>query len=204
MANNYFENVENDNTEEIWWAPVEIEHADQLETLNATKEDCKTWRIGTEKIIVYLVPSNKATYDFLLGELRKKHRNGYRSVRCKIPGTQKPLIICPDTNKCANCPYGRRPADRDPNEISWEELTDSGYEITTYDSTSNQALAKAELNSLLDKMVEEDPKIEIVFKMRRLMGFDALEIAALLGLSEAKVYRLLRRADAISKANYTE
>ena len=39
----------NDKREEIIYAPIEIESADQLHALGATWADCRTWRIGVTR-----------------------------------------------------------------------------------------------------------------------------------------------------------
>ena len=59
---------------EIYAAPIEIEHKEQLETLGITQQECRTWYIGSEKVIVHLTPADKGTYHFLLDELRTRHR----------------------------------------------------------------------------------------------------------------------------------
>ena len=86
----------------IYAAPIEIakdkdDRRQQLQSLGITHEQCRTWRIGTEQVLVHLTPSDEETYRFLLNELRRKHRNSYRESRCQVPGTLKPLIRCPDS-----------------------------------------------------------------------------------------------------------
>ena len=57
----------------VYAAPIEIEknkedRQRQFEALNITQDDCKTWRIGSEKVIVHLTPADEATYKFLFDE----------------------------------------------------------------------------------------------------------------------------------------
>ena len=58
------------NSEEIIYAPIEIESADQLHALGATWEDCKTWKFGHEYIKVLLVPADEEVRDYLVKELK--------------------------------------------------------------------------------------------------------------------------------------
>ena len=75
----------NANGIEVYAAPIVIEkdieaRKMQFESLGITQADCKTWRIGSEKVIVHLTPAPKHVYDFMLNELRAKHRDEYRKV----------------------------------------------------------------------------------------------------------------------------
>ena len=96
---------------EVYAAPIEIEkkakdRQAQFESLEITQADCKTWRIGSEKIIVHLTPAPKHIYDLMLNDLRAKHRDEYRSRRCQFPGKRKgTLIMCPECNRCRECPF---------------------------------------------------------------------------------------------------
>lgn len=154
-------------------------------------------RIGSEQVLVHLTPADEATYRFLLNELRSKHRKGYRSVRCMVPGRQKPLIRCPDTNKCSDCPYGRKPEDRDPNEISWDGLIEAGTEPKITDHTTPQAETELMYKELLDLMAREDPDIAKAYNWREHLGFDVKEIANKLQLSDRQVRYLLQKAETI-------
>ena len=71
----------NANGIEVYAAPIEIEkkakdRQAQFESLGITQDDCKTWRIGSEKVIVHLTPAPKHIYDLMLNDLR--------AVCCKI------------------------------------------------------------------------------------------------------------------------
>ncbi len=57
--------------EPIYLAPIKIEFDEQLETLQTTKEHCRTWRIGSEKILVKLTPTNEGLYDAMVNMLRR-------------------------------------------------------------------------------------------------------------------------------------
>ena len=182
-----------------YYAPIEIEHSGQLETLNITWNDCRTWHIGSERVTVYLCPADEATYRFLLGELRRKHRNGYRAVRCMVEGKLKPLIRCPESNKCSACPYGRKPEDREANIISWDGLIESGYEGEADNRMVEQLQAKLEYDEIHTLMDSENPIIAQVFEMKERDGFSVSEIADRLHIKPRNVYYYLDRAKAIGK-----
>ena len=74
------------NSEEIIYAPIEIESADQLHALGATWEDCHIWKFGPEHVRVLLVPANVETREFLVNELNSRHSRNLRNRRCMIPG----------------------------------------------------------------------------------------------------------------------
>ena len=182
-----------------YYAPIEIEHSGQLETLNITWNDCRTWHIGSERVTVYLCPADEATYRFLLGELRRKHRNGYRAVRCMVEGKLKPLIRCPESNKCSACPYGRKPEDREANIISWDGLIESGYEGEADNRMVEQLQAKLEYDEIRTLMDSKNPIIAQVFEMKERDGFSVSEIADRLHIKPRNVYYYLSRAKAIGK-----
>ena len=182
-----------------YYAPIEIEHSGQLETLNITWNDCRTWHIGSERVTVYLCPADEATYRFLLGELRRKHRNGYRAVRCMVEGKLKPLIRCPESNKCSACPYGRKPEDREANIISWDGLIESGYEGEADNRMVEQLQAKLEYDEIRTLMDSKNPIIAQAFEMKERDGFSVSEIADRLHIKPRNVYYYLDRAKAIGK-----
>ena len=210
MKNDYPVNIEQLTAEEletltrlvrngitVHFAPIEIEDRSQFEALHITQNQCRTWRIGSEQVLVHLTPADEETYRFLLNELRSKHRQGYRSVRCMVPGKQKPLIRCPDANRCATCPYGRKPEDRDPNEISWDGLIEAGIEPKITDHTTPQAETELMYEELLDLMAREDPDIAKAYNWKEHLGYDMKEIANRLQLSDRQVRYLLQKAETI-------
>ncbi len=184
----------------VFAAPIEIEHKEQFETLGITWEQCRTWYIGIQKVIVHLTPSDENCYRFLLNELRAKHRNGYRSGRCKIPGLLKPLITCPESNRCSNCPYPECRDQHKSNIISWDELAEIDYEG---EDVGNRPIEKAdakieyeEIRNLLD---EVNPIISKILEMKVRDEYSVQEIADTLGVSKRNVYFYLNRARAIGQ-----
>ena len=186
----------------VFLAPIEILSKDQFEALCITREQCRTWYIGSEKVLVHLTPADEQTFKFLLNELRAKHRKGFRSVRCMIPGKQKALICCPDHFKCSDCPFGRKPEDRDPNEISWDEFTENGLEPDHDDRTIERLHAKLEYDEIRHRMVAEDPNIALAFEMKERDGMTVAEIANALGVTARQVYYLIQKVKTIGAEYY--
>ena len=184
---------------EIYAAPIEIEHKEQLETLGITQQECRTWYIGREKVIVHLTPADKGTYHFLLDELRTRHRKEYRSRRCQIPGKNKPLIMCPECNRCSECPYPEYRDKHKANSISWDGLIESGYEGEADNCMVEQLQAKLEYDEIHTLMDSENPIIAQVFEMKERDGFSVSEIADRLHIKPRNVYYYLDRAKAIGK-----
>ena len=184
---------------EIYAAPIEIEHKEQLETLSITQQECRTWYIGNEKVIVHLTPADKGTYHFLLDELRTRHRKEYRSRRCQIPGKNKPLIMCPECNRCSECPYPEYRDKHKANSISWDGLIESGYEGEADNCMVEQLQAKLEYDEIPTLMDSKNPIIAQVFEMKERDGFSVSEIADRLHIKPRNVYYYLDRAKAIGK-----
>lgn len=178
---------------------IEIEHKEQLETLSITQQECRTWYIGSEKVIVHLTPADKGTYHFLLDELRTRHRKEYRSRRCQIPGKNKPLIMCPECNRCSECPYPEYRDKHKANSISWDGLIESGYEGEADNCMVEQLQAKLEYDEIHTLMDSENPIIAQVFEMKERDGFSVSEIADRLHIKPRNVYYYLDRAKAIGK-----
>ena len=185
---------------EIFAAPIEIEHREQLETLGITWSQCRTWRIGSEKVTVRLTPADEHTYKFLLGELRTKHRNAYREKRCKVPGKRPgTLIRCPECNCCSNCPFPEYRDQHEPDIISRDAMLESGYEGEGDTRMMEQLQAKLEFEDIEKLMNKENPLISQVFRLKIVDGLSAHEIADTLGIKKRNVYYYLDRAKAIGQ-----
>ena len=178
---------------EVYAAPIEIEHGEQLESLGISWIQCRTWYIGNERITVHLTPSDEETYRFLLGELRARHRNDYRNSRCMVPGKTR-LIRCPENNSCSNCPFPGCCDHRQPNVISWDEGIES-------DSREMAELyeAKVQYEEIRDLMIREDPLIAEIFEMKEGSGMTVKEIADRLELTTRQVYYYLQMAKEIGR-----
>ena len=113
-----------------------------------------------------------------------------------IPGKRKAYIKCPDTNSCANCPHK---GDKQAPIISWDGLTESGYEPAAGASPEESTMTKSEYEIIKAAMDAEDIRIAKAFEMKELFGFSVREIAAEFQLSEPRVYQLIARAKAIGQ-----
>ena len=190
---------------EVYAAPVEIEHKEPLETLGITWADCKTWRIGSTKVIVHLTPADKATYDMLLGDLRAKHRDEYRKKRCPIPGKLKPTILCPECNKCSECPYPDYRDKHRANSISWEQMTEDAYEkpetdVEAYlDPGFKQKEIEMELDAVCKVIDAKNPLYTKAIVMKEYYGLNVDEIAKRLGTTKRNVYFYISEAVKIGK-----
>lgn len=193
--------TKNEKGEVIYYAPIEIKNEDDLTNYGITWDDCKTVHFGqSDRVVVYYFPTtNKELVDSQWAILNTEHSRSYRSVRCKVPGKCKPLITCPDTNKCSACPYNRRPEDREPNIISWDGLIESGYEVPSEDKKLTAQLAWMVFEKVKEWMDEKDPNIARAIIMREMEGYKVSEIAEKLDVTERQVYYYLQQAKAIGK-----
>lgn len=181
------------NGKEVYAAPIEIEHSEQLVSLGISWRQCHTWLIGNERITVHLTPADEDTYSFLLGELYARHRDSYRQNRCMVPGKTR-LIRCPESNSCSNCPFPGCRDHRQPNVISWEEGIESERR-----EMADLYEAKVQYEEIRDLMIQEDPLIAEVFELKEGSGMTAKEIADRLGLRTRQIYYYLQKAQDIGR-----
>ena len=198
---------------EIYPAPIEISDDPELrkaqfESLGISWQDCKTWYIGSEKVIVHLTPSDKATHDLLLGDLRARHREAFRRSRCQIPGKLKPTIPCPECNKCAACPYPQYRDQHKANNLSWEGLIESSFEKNynedydgdpTEDPRARQAEVRMELDAVCKAIDAKNPLFTKAIVLKEFYGFSVDEIAEKLGTTKRNVYYYLDEAKKIGR-----
>ena len=178
---------------EVYAAPIEIEHGDQLVSLGISWSQCRTWYIGNERITVHLTPSDEETYRFLLGELRARHRDDYRNSRCMVPGKYR-LIRCPECNSCRRCPFPEYRDQRQPTVISWEEgIENESREIAELYE------AKVQYEEIRQLMIQEDPLIAQIFEMKDGSGMTVKEIADRIGLSIRQIYYYLQKVQDIGR-----
>lgn len=191
----------NDNGETVYYAPIEIRDKADLANYGISWEDCKTLHFGkSDHVTVYYFPTtNKAVADMQWAELNTAHSRGYRSVRCRVPGKRKDWIVCPDTNRCDQCPYHRKPEDRLPSVISWDSLIEGGYEPESEDRDLAARLAWMEFEEVKKVMDRKDPNIARAIVLKEMHGYEVSEIAGRLHLTERQVYYLLQQAKHIGK-----
>lgn len=184
--------------EEIIYAPIKIESADQLHALGATWDDCRTWRIGVTPVKVYLVPADQAPSDFLISELERKYAKRFRSVRCLVPGKIKEWIRCPECNKCNACSYGRSADDHEGTTVSLELLLESGYESATEDITAERSENELLLEEILNKLRSLNPVYVDIIHLKA-AGYKTTEIASKLGISQPTVSRMVRKTQKLTE-----
>lgn len=180
----------------VYLAPIEIENRDQFVTLNITQDQCRTWHIGSERVLVHLTPADEQTYHFLLGELRARHRVEYRRKRCLIPGELKPLIVCPECNRCAECPFPEYRDQHQANELSWEELIGSGHEGSEQSDDPDTKLTLEEVCKIIDA---KNPKYTKAIVLKEYFGLSVAEIARELGTTERNVRFFIDEAKRIGR-----
>lgn len=186
------------NGELLYDAPIEIKDPEDLEAYGITWADCRTLNFhGSERVTVFFFQTeNRAFAEYQWSYLDTQHSRGYASARCMIPGKRKAYIKCPDTNKCASCP---QKDNKQAPIISWDGLVETGYEPASGATPEENAVTKAEYESIKAAMDSEDPRIAKAFEMKELLGYTVKEIAVELVLSEPRVYQLIARAKAIGK-----
>ena len=190
-----------ENGETLYDAPIEIKDKADMNHYGITIKDCKYLHLGSsQRILVYFYKTtNRAFAEAQWEYINNVHSRGYNSTRCMVPGQRKAFIRCKDTNKCSECPYGRTPETKQASLVSLDGLVEDGYEPETADSVEQQAVAKMEYAEIRARMDSEDPRIARAFEARELLGDSVTRIAADLGVSEPRVYQLLRRAKEIGK-----
>lgn len=184
-------------------APIEIENGNemQIESLGIISEQFRTWRAGSEKRIVHPTPCSQEVADFLINDMRKEHRQNYRKARCKIPGTLKPLISCPDSNKCSECPYPKYRDAHQPDNLSWDHIIDdSGNEPGQEDQGIHLAEICALLGSVCEEINLKNPKYTRAIVLRYYFGYDIHEISMIMTETERNIRYYINRAIEIGTA----
>ena len=183
----------------LYDAPIVIRDKADMRNYGITHDDCKYLHLGkSQRILVYFYrTTNRAFAEYQWECLNNLHSSGYYSTRCVVPGTRKPFIKCPDTNKCSECPYGRTPETKLGAFLSLEGLIDDGWEPAREELVERQAIAKREYEELRALMDAEDVRIAQALEAKVLFSDSVKKIAQDLGVSEPRVYQLIARAKAI-------
>ena len=189
------------NGETLYDAPIEIKDKADMNHYGITIEDCRYLHLGSsQRLLVYFFKTtNRAFAEAQWEYINNVHSRGYSSTRCMVPGQRKAFVRCRDTNKCSECPYGRTLETKQASLVSLDDLVESGYEPEAADSVEQQAVAKMEYAEIRARMDAEDPRIARVLEAKVLLGDTVTKIAADLGVSEPRVYQLLRRAKEIGR-----
>ena len=186
------------NGEILFDAPIEIKDQADLDNYGITWSDCRTLNFhGSEKDTVYFFKTeNRAFAEYQWSYLDTQHSRGYASTRCMISGKRKAAIRCRDTNSCSACPNR---AMKQAPVVSWEGLTETGWEPAPVAPVDEQVITKMEEKEIEAILDAEDKRIVKALKMKTLRGFTVKEIAKRLDISEPRVYQLLARAKAVGR-----
>ena len=179
------------NGKTVYYMPIEIANQEHLETLGITRQQCRTWRFGTEWKTVHLTPCSEEVFTVLSRDLWLQQTQEYRNNRCMVPGKQKPLIRCPEKNKCDACPFGKSPWNRQPNIISLDELLEIGREPGSTESADQLVFQRMELLEIKVKMDEKDKRLFEIFVMMNLQDCKKSDIAVKFHISAKTVRRLI-------------
>ena len=179
------------NGETVYYMPIEITNRDQLETLGITRDQCRTWRCGRELRTVHLTPCSKEVFTQLSRDLWAQQTQEYRKSRCMVPGKQKPLIRCPEKNKCNECPFKISPWNRQPSLVSLDRLMEVGHEHDDTEPMDQMVLQKIELQNIKVRMDQKDQRLFAIFIMVNLEGCNKTEIASKFNISRNLVRKLI-------------
>ena len=135
----------------------------------------------------------------LLNDLRAKHRSEYRHRRCLIPGTQKPLILCPDCYKCSACPFPEYREKHEANILSWDEYLESGLEEAYYEPEFSRADIMDQLDAVCDVIKAKNPKYLEAIVLKEYHGLSVDEIAERMHETKRNVYFFISEAKKIGK-----
>ncbi len=199
------EPIINENGETVYLIPIVIKNRADLENYHIGWKDCKTLYFGKCKgdTVYFYQTTDKALADFHWAEINTEHSADYRKNRCKIPGKLKPLITCPDTNKCSNCPFPEYRDKHLPDDLSWERMEEDGYVVPGEDREMRRFKARMELDDVCKVISQKNPKYTMAVILKEYYGYSVEEIAKKLGDTKRNVYFYLQQATKIGK-NYKE
>ena len=189
-----------ENGETLYHAPIEIHDQADLDNYGITWKDCRVISFGgtdRRRVFFYDTPSRDLAEDFWR-QLNRDHMERVSAKRCMIPGEKKALVRCATANSCDRCPYGRKPADRERNEISLDRMLENMHEPAGFQDEDGSLSGIAGtfhllLEDLKGIMDAENPVMMDVLRMKHLEGYTAQEIADQLGCPLRRVYTMLLR-----------
>ena len=187
----------NEKGEVVYFAPIVIKDKVDLANYSITWADYERLPFGTsERRTVYYFPTtNKEMADMFWKDLNTTHSKEYRSTRCDdVPGKRKKHIVCPDTNKCSACPYGRKPEDKKAKVISLDGLEQEGCEFAAEDREMRAVEARMTFEKVRVEMDKKDENIAKAVILKEMHELKVKEIAEELGIEERQVYYCLKQA----------
>lgn len=187
--------------ETVYLMPVVIKNRADLENYHIGWKDCKTLYFGKCKgdTVYFYQTTDKVLADFHWAEINMQHSSDYRKNRCKIPGTLKPLITCPDVNKCSNCPYPEYRDEHQPDNLSWEFMAEEGYEVPGENHEMRRFEARMEIDEVCKVISQKNPKYAMAIILKEYYGYSVEEIAKKLGDTKRNIYFYLQQATEIGK-----
>ena len=183
----------------VYYLPVEVQNPDQLDTLGINRNQCRTWRCGSELKIIHLTPCSEDVFRLLARDSWQQQTRDYRNNRCMVPGKQKGLIRCPEKNKCDACPFGNSFWNRQPFLVSLDELMDVDREPCYEESVDQLVCQRIELQEIKAMMDKKDKSLFKVFVLMNLLGYKKCAIAKILHTSPKRVKQLLEEMNEIIK-----
>lgn len=183
----------------VFAAPIEIESTEQMEALGLRREQCRTWQIGNIRVTVHLTPADEETCLFLLRELQRRYRHLTRQNRCLIPGRQKPLIRCPDGNRCSQCPFPQHRDGFSGAFLSLDSMIADGFSFAQEDVCCLRLEQHEALRAAFEAVRAANPKYLRAFLLREYAGLSVGEIAGRMHDTERNVYYYISQAKRLAR-----
>lgn len=149
--------------------------------------------VGRSSRKSYLVPVPEAMYHAMLSSEKAADKRDERAGKCQVPGKRGGLIMCREAS-CqkaqaeGRCPYMNGTA-MAPQQVTYIEELD---EVTGEDRTSQDALAQAEYEEILNVLVKKAPKLADICRLK-LAGYTNDEIGQMLHLNSNTIGTDMRR-----------
>ena len=201
-ANFRGETYTTDSGETMYFAPIRVQTDDDLKTFGVGKEARWTLPFGKSsvkyKVLYFLTPKEELAEDFW-ERINTQHSQDNRKRRCMIPGKLKPLIVCPDCNSCAHCPYPEYRDKHETREISYNDKLNA-QKITPRESPEIRKLELTwTIREACRRISEINPLFTRAIVLKEYYNLTVDEIAEELNCSPHMVRYYLRRATEIGK-----
>ena len=152
------------------YAPIEYDGPDMLALFGISKIDLVPYFVGTKKILIYPCPADEVFSRIKLQELREKYTKRSRDDRCLVPGKSGRLIVCPEKNRCEECPFKDS---KIPRVISMDAFQEAGGDL---EARGTDMLGDLLTNEFLEYVQQVKPECYPVLDMK-LEGFSVAEIS---------------------------
>ena len=191
-----------DSGETMYFAPLRVQTDDDLKTFGVGKEARWTLPFGKSsvkyKVLYFLTPREELAEEFW-EKINTQHSKDYRKRRCLIPGKLKPLIVCPDCNSCAHCPYPEYRDKHEAREISYNDKLNA-QKISPRESPEIRKLELTwTIHEACKRISEINPLFTRAIVLKEYYNLTVDEIAEELNCSPHMVRYYLRRATEIGR-----